>query len=144
MASMNRSDIAQYPQKHSVIPYIYTAISMMKQLGHFKQPTIQYVYYALIFTVCSLNQQLMSGFEQYYCLLQILFLSHTKKVFLYHYYTDCACTYVTPYMLSAVTSSTIHELLVTQKQSISSRVGTGTDFIYRVLIVRAHMSISYI
>ena len=29
---MNHSDIAQYLQKHSVIPYIYTAIFMMKQL----------------------------------------------------------------------------------------------------------------
>ena len=31
--SMNHPDIAQHLQKHSVIPYIYTAISMMKQLG---------------------------------------------------------------------------------------------------------------
>ena len=30
---MNHPDIAQYLQKHSVIPYIYTAIAMMKQLG---------------------------------------------------------------------------------------------------------------
>ena len=31
--NMNHPDIAQYLQKHGVIPYIYTAISMMKQLG---------------------------------------------------------------------------------------------------------------
>ena len=32
----NHFDIAQYLQKHSVIPYIYTAIAMMKQLGFLK------------------------------------------------------------------------------------------------------------
>ena len=31
---MNRSDIAQYLQKHSVIPYIHTAIAVMQQLGY--------------------------------------------------------------------------------------------------------------
>ena len=33
---MNHSDIAQYLQKHSVMPYIYTAIAMMKRLRLFK------------------------------------------------------------------------------------------------------------
>ena len=33
---MDRFDIAQYLQKHSVIPHIYTAIAMMKQLGLLK------------------------------------------------------------------------------------------------------------
>ena len=32
----NHFDIAQYLQKHSIVPYIYTAIVMMKQLGHLK------------------------------------------------------------------------------------------------------------
>ena len=88
----------------------------------------------------------VSGFES--CSNIILFatnvilcyLSHTKKVLIFYYYTDCACTYVTPCMPSAVISSTIHELLVTQMQSISSRVGTGT---YMVMNVQVHMPISY-
>ena len=33
---MNHSDIAEYLQKHSVMPYIYTAIAMMKRLRLFK------------------------------------------------------------------------------------------------------------
>ena len=32
----NHPDIAQYLQKHSVIPYLYAAIAMMKQLGLLK------------------------------------------------------------------------------------------------------------
>ena len=32
----NHQDIAQYLQKHSVIPYIITATSMVKQLGLLK------------------------------------------------------------------------------------------------------------
>ena len=32
----NHSDIAHYLQKHSVLPYIYTAMAMMRQLGFFK------------------------------------------------------------------------------------------------------------
>ena len=32
----DHSDIVRYLQKHSVIPYIYTAITMMKQLGLLK------------------------------------------------------------------------------------------------------------
>ena len=32
----NHPDIAQYLKNHSVIPYIYTTIAMMKQLGLFK------------------------------------------------------------------------------------------------------------
>ena len=32
----DHSDIAQYLQKHSVVPYIYTAIGMMKQIGLLK------------------------------------------------------------------------------------------------------------
>ena len=33
----NHSDIAQYLQKHSVIPYIYTAIQMVNEFGYFKK-----------------------------------------------------------------------------------------------------------
>ena len=45
--STNRSDIVQYLRKHSVIPYIYTAIAMMKQLGFLKQ------LLKLMFTQCA-------------------------------------------------------------------------------------------
>ena len=36
LASYCDPDIAQYLQKHSVVPYIHTAIVMMKQLGLLK------------------------------------------------------------------------------------------------------------
>ena len=32
----NHFDIAQYLQKHSVLPYIYTAMATLKQLGFLK------------------------------------------------------------------------------------------------------------